>query len=384
MFSTELIEKFKSLPTPFYYYDLDLLERTLKTLQQYAHQYGYKIHYALKANANERILERIRNYGLGADCVSGNEVKRALEVGFPSQEIAFAGVGKADWEIELALRNNIFAFNCESIQELEVINEIARRLGKTAPVALRINPDVEANTHHYITTGKEENKFGIYITRLDEALEVLAGAENLRFMGLHFHIGSQITDLGVFQNLAEKVNDIQSHLQKKGWTPEHLNLGGGLGIDYQHPNGHSIPDFQGYFETIHRYLKPLPGQVVHFELGRSVVGQCGALITRVLYVKTGVRTRFAVVDAGMTELIRPALYHAYHKIENLTGNGPIQTYDVVGPICESSDFFGKAVELPEVRRGDLLAIRSTGAYAEVMASHYNLRDKAKAIYSDDL
>ncbi len=384
MFNRELIRKLQQKQTPFYYYDLNLLQETLRQLKQAAGRYGYRIHYALKANANDRILQVIRQFELGADCVSGNEVRKALEAGFPPEEIAFAGVGKTDKEIEFALKNNIFAFNVESIQELQVIDEIAGRLNKTAPVALRINPDLEANTHHYITTGKEENKFGIYITRLEEALNVLAGLKHLHFVGLHFHIGSQITDLEVFANLARRVNDIQQQLTALGWNPAHLNLGGGLGIDYQQPDVHPIPDFPAYFAAIHRHLKPLPGQTVHFELGRSVVGQCGSLITRVLYVKTGVKTRFAVVDAGMTELIRPALYHAYHHIQNLTGRGEEQPYDVVGPICESSDFFGKSVRLPEVRRGDLLAIRSTGAYAEVMASNYNLRQKAPAVYSDEL
>ncbi len=384
MFNRDLIEKFKLLATPFYYYDLNLLEENLKTLQKYSRQYGYKIHYALKANANKPILELVHRYGFGADCVSGNEVKRALELGFPAGEIAFAGVGKTDREIRFALENNIFAFNCESVQELEVINRIAGEVGRIAPVALRINPDLEANTHHYITTGKEENKFGIHISRLEEALNILSGLKHLNFLGLHFHIGSQITDLEVFKNLALRVNEIQAQLRRKGITPQHLNLGGGLGIDYRNPEENLFPDYQRYFATIRKYLKPLPGQTVHFELGRSVVGQCGSLITRVLYVKTGVKTRFAVVDAGMTELIRPALYHAYHKIVNLTGSGPTKTYDVVGPICESSDFLGKGVELPEVRRGDLLAVCSTGAYAEVMASNYNLREKARAIYSNEL
>ena len=375
MFNSQIIEKFKNLPTPFYYYDLGLLEENLQTLDRISSSFGYKVHYALKANANDRILKLIYGYGFGADCVSGNEVKKALDIGFPKNKIVFAGVGKTDEEINLALENEIQCINIESIQEMEVINNLAEKFNRIVPIALRINPDLDAHTHHYITTGLEENKFGVYQHDLDGALDNLSSFKYLQLIGLHFHIGSQISDLNVFKNLCLKVNEIQGRVEIRGIKLEHLNLGGGLGVDYQNPDNNLISDF-------HNYLKPLENQSVHFELGRSIVAQCGSLISRVLYVKKGIKTRFAVLDAGMTELIRPALYSAFHKIENLTGAGENQKYDIVGPVCETADFFGKGVELPEVKRGDLIAIRTTGAYGQVMASHYNLRDFADVVYSD--
>lgn len=384
MFNSQLIEKFKNCPTPFYYYDLGILEENLKALQKISSSLGYKIHYALKANANERILKLICNYGFGADCVSGNEVKRALQVGFSKNEIVFAGVGKTDQEILLALENEIHCLNCESLQELEVVNYLSQQLGKVTPVSLRLNPGLDAKTHQYITTGLEENKFGIGQVEFNAAITNLARFNHLNLIGLHFHIGSQITDLNVFRDLCFKVNEIQKSLAQRDIRLAYLNLGGGLGIDYQHPDEKPIPDYAGYFRVFQRHLKLLPRQTVHFELGRALVAQCGALISRVLYTKKGINTQFAILDAGMTELIRPALYHGFHKIENLTGAEGTQKYDVVGPICESSDFLGKGVVLPETQRGDLIAIRSVGAYGEVMSSRYNLRDPAKVVYSDRL
>ncbi len=381
LFTPKRIEQFRHIKTPFYFYDMELLEENLRTLTSIARQYGYHIHYALKANANLPILALIRQYGLGADCVSGSEIDRALHAGFSPDSIVFAGVGKRDDEIQFALQNDIFAFNCESLQELMVIEQLAGQLEKTANVALRLNPNVDPHTHEYITTGKEENKFGIPHTQVSEALQIVQKSNHLQLIGLHFHIGSQITDLDVFRELAIQVNAIQKDIVQKGYQLPHLNLGGGLGIDYQDPDAHPIPDYTHYFETIATHLEPLPGQQVHFELGRAIVGQCGTLITRALFVKTGLKKRFAVVDAGMTDLLRPALYGAYHKIQNLTSRGPEMTYDVVGPVCESSDFLGKDVSLPEVRRGDLLAVRSAGAYGQVMASHYNLRDFPGEVYS---
>lgn len=384
MFNPALIQKFQALETPFYYYDLSILEKTLRRLQQVSGRRGYKVHYAMKANVNDRILQIIKGFGFGVDCVSGNEVRKALETGFEANEIVFAGVGKTDREIRLALENNIHSFNCESLQEMEVIDQLAGEKGKTAPIALRINPGVDARTHHYITTGLEENKFGINFWELEDALALLQRLENVRLMGLHFHIGSQITKMRVFKGLCLRVNEIQSWFRERHIEVEHLNLGGGLGIDYYHPDERAIPDFEKYFEVFQKFLEPLPNQVIHFELGRALVGQCSSLISRVIYVKSGLKTKFAILDAGMTELIRPALYQSYHKIENLTAGGPPEKYDVVGPICESSDCFGKAVTLPATRRGDLVAIRSAGAYGEVMASRYNMRNLPPAIYSDEL
>jgi diaminopimelate decarboxylase len=382
MFDTKVIEKFKSIKTPFYYYDLDLLEENLQVLKRISSEYNYLIHYALKANVNGPILEKISGYGLGADCVSGNEIKRALDYKFPQQKIVFAGVGKTDKELKLALRNNIQCINCESLQELEVINQLARKARYRARLALRINPDLEANTHRYITTGRKDNKFGITFEELANIAEILINYTNIQLVGLHAHIGSQITDMNVFRNLALRLNDIQDWFRQKGIIFTDLNLGGGLGVDYQNPDQNPIPDYSLYFQMFKQNLKTITDQQVHFELGRAIVAQCGSLISRVLYVKGAGADKFVVLDAGMTELIRPALYSAYHKIENLTSTGAPHTYDVVGPVCESSDFLGKKVELPQTKRGDLLAIRTTGAYAQVMASHYNLRDFAKAVYSD--
>lgn len=384
MFSPELIQKFQSIRTPFYFYDMSILEENLKILKKISSDYKYQIHYALKANANGPILEKINQYGLGADCVSGNEIKRALQYHFSNDKIVFAGVGKTDKEIEFALRSRIQCFNCESIQELQVINYLAQKYQTIAPVALRVNPDVEANTHHYITTGKKDNKFGITFEELESIQEILPGLKHIQVRGLHTHIGSQITDLKIFKHLSLRINDIQQWFAEKGIHFIDLNLGGGLGIDYHHPDRKRLPEYQKYFQVFRDNLKVHPDQRIHFELGRAIVAQCGSLISRVLYVKGPPKHQFVVIDAGMTELIRPALYNAFHKIENLTSQGAAKIYDVVGPVCESSDFMGKKVELPETKRGDLLAIRTTGAYAQVMASRYNLRDFAKAIYSDEL
>jgi diaminopimelate decarboxylase len=383
MFNDAVIKSFLQIRTPFYYYDLGLLKQTLKQLTDESRKYGYVVHYAMKANANAEIISLIRDAGLGADCVSGNEVKRAVETGFPSSHIVFAGVGKSDEEINYALEQDIFCFNCESREELSIIDELAGKKQRTARVALRINPNVNANTHKYITTGLEENKFGINLWELEDVMILLKELKNVRLTGIHFHIGSQITDLSSFRSLCMKVNEIQNWFSARHIALENINVGGGLGVDYHDPDGKSIPDFKTYFALFHELLELKPGQKVHFELGRAIVAQCGALISRVLYVKKGVNTNFAILDAGMTELMRPALYQAYHKIENIAAGDTAadHKYDVVGPICESSDCFGKAVELPETKRGDLIAIRTAGAYGEVMSNGYNLREKVKAVYS---
>lgn len=378
------IEKLRGFETPFYYYDMDLLKKTLKIVKEETKKYGFAQHYAVKANANRRILELIASEGFGADCVSGNEVKAAVNAGFPASKIVFAGVGKTDKEINLALDLNIFCFNVESLPELEVINELASKKGKTAQVALRINPNVDAHTHEYITTGLNENKFGFSLAHLDQVLESLQSLKNIKLIGIHFHIGSQIEDIHVFEPLCEKVNELQDYFSEKGIKLEHINVGGGLGIDYENPNLNPIPDFTGYFTLFHKQLKLKEGQMLHFELGRSMVAQCGALVTRTVYVKHGESKSFAIVDAGMTDLIRPALYQAYHKIENISSELPVQKYDIVGPICESSDVFAKDYDLNETRRGDLLVLRSAGAYGEIMASQYNCREIPKAYYSDKI
>ena len=371
------IEKFRELETPFYYYDMKVLRDTLDTIKKEVSKYeNFHVHYAIKANANPKILKVIREAGLGADCVSGGEVRASVEAGFPNDKIVFAGVGKTDKEINYALDHDIFCFNVESIPELEVINELAAREGKVARVCLRINPDVEAHTHTHIITGMAENKFGIALKDMLQVVQLAQQLSNISFVGLHFHIGSQITNMHDFVSLCERINEIQHLLHKHGIYPMVINVGGGLGIDYQSPSEHPIADFKAYFRVFTQHLHLRPEQSLHFELGRSVVAQCGSLITRVLYVKQAATKQFAIVDAGMTELIRPALYQAKHTIHYLSPLNcqlPTSKYDIVGPICESSDVFDKDVLLPVTQRGDLLAIRSAGAYGESMASTYNCR-----------
>ena len=379
------INKFREIETPFYYYNADLLRETLQTIRTEAGKYNkFCVHYAIKANANPKILGIIRESGLGVDCVSGGEIEAAIKAGFPASKIVFAGVGKTDKEINLALDHDIFCFNVESIPELEVINELASAKSKIARIAFRINPDVGAHTHANITTGLAENKFGISMQDMDKVIDCALGMNHVKFVGLHFHIGSQILDMGDFIALCNRVNELQEKLYARQIIVEHINVGGGLGIDYAHPNRQPIPNFAEYFATYHKHLRLRPQQTLHFELGRAVVGQCGSLITRVTYVKQGTNKQFAIVDAGMTDLIRPALYQAYHKIENISSEEPVEAYDVVGPICESSDVFGKAIDLNKVHRGDFLALRSAGAYGEIMASQYNCRQLPKAYISDEL
>lgn len=377
------LQKFESLETPFYFYDIELLRRTMDAVQSEIQGHPFQVHYALKANVNNRLLREVSERGFGADCVSGNEVKKALEVGFPKDHIVFAGVGKTDREIQLGLEHDIFSFNVESIQELQVLEEMAGQMGKRARFALRLNPNVDAGTHEYITTGKRNNKFGVTFQEFREAMPLIKTLQNLDFIGIHFHIGSQISDLSRFSVLIEKVNEIQLYLLEEGFKLPHLNVGGGLGIDYESPDTQAIPDFKKYFGAFKNELRLLQGQTLHFELGRSIVGQCGSLVTRVLYNKPGEGTTFLVVDAGMTELIRPALYQAEHVIQSLAEVEHTATYDVVGPICETSDAFARGITLPESKRGSFLVIRSTGAYAEVMSSRYNLREVAPSVYSDD-
>ena len=410
MFSEAAINQFKQSDTPFYYYEMNILRRTLIACLSAANKYRFHVHYAMKANFNPKVLALIQSYGFGADCVSGNEVKAAAECGFPKEKIVFAGVGKTDKEINLALDIDIFCFNAESVQELFIINDLAKAKNKTADIAIRINPNIDAHTHHFITTGLDENKFGINTWQLPDVINALRGCPSLRFVGIHFHIGSQITDMEVYKNLCIRVNELQKWFGDQGFEVRLLNVGGGLGVDYHEPDADPVCDFESYFKIFNDFLNINSGQEVHFELGRALVAQCASLISRVLYVKNGITKNFLVLDAGMTELIRPMLYQAYHSIQNLsresespevrnfeeenlslttdsspptTNQSPPTTYyDVVGPICESTDSFRANVEMPESFRGDLIAIRTTGAYGEVMASGYNLRDRVGSAYSE--
>ena len=379
------IDKFEKIETPFYYYDCDLLRDTLQAINNELKKYeNFIVHYAVKANANTKVLNIIQQTGMGADCVSGGEIQRSLDCGFPADKIVYAGVGKADWEINLGLDHDIFCFNVESVAELEIINELAAKKGKVANVCFRINPDVSAHTHAKITTGLAENKFGIAMQDMLPTILTASKMENIHFIGLHFHIGSQLLEMTDFRHLCSRINEIQDGLEQENIKIKNINVGGGLGIDYDNPDNHPIPDFKSYFYTFARYLNLREGQKLHFELGRAVVGQMGSLITRTLYVKQGTAKQFAIVDAGMTDLIRPALYQASHKIENLSSDDALHAYDVVGPICESSDVFAKEIELNTVHRGDLIAMRSAGAYGEIMASQYNCRKLPIGYTSDEL
>ena len=377
------LDKFKQIPTPFYYYDMALLQDTLDEIRRCIAGFPFKVHYAVKANANATILEQIRRAGLGIDCVSGGELAAAISAGFAGNEIAFAGVGKTDKEIAAGIDSDIFCFNVESLPEMEVINEIAASKGKVARIAIRVNPNIDAHTHKYITTGLNENKFGINVPQLNDVVDAALAMQNVELIGLHFHIGSQIRETEPFIMLCEKANELLQHLEARGVKLSIINVGGGLGINYDDPDGDAIAGFDQYFSIFKQHLKLREGQELHFELGRAVVAQCGSLITRVTYVKTGIVKKFIIVDAGMSDLIRPALYQAHHKIENISATGtPTETYDVVGPICESSDCFGTDETLPITHRGDLIALRSAGAYGEIMASRYNCREFPAAIYSE--
>lgn len=377
------IDTLRELRTPFYFYDIDLLNATLARIKECSAYPGFHVHYAVKANVNPDILKIIAEAGFGADLVSGGEIKAALEAGFKPKDMVFAGVGKSDWEIEFALDAGVGCLNVESDAELDAIERIAQRKSKVATVALRVNPNIDAHTHHYITTGLAENKFGIAMEQLEPIVMRAAKSPALDLAGLHFHIGSQITITEPFKMLCNKIIELCEHYRQMGIEFRSINVGGGLGIDYDNPDANPIPDFESYFKSFHDNLPIAPGQQLHFELGRSVVGQCGSLITSVIYVKEGVNKKFAIVDAGFSELIRPALYQAHHLIQNLTSADTPEKYDVVGPICESSDTFGVDEMLPKTKRGDIFALRSAGAYGEIMASHYNCRSLNPAfLYSE--
>ena len=390
MLDNNTIEQLDKIATPFYFYDMDLFHKTVDRVAELAAQYNMEIHYAIKANVERRLLEYISSKGFGADCVSGNEVLHAHSCGFPADKIVYAGVGKSDKEIYEALKLGIEAFNCESLQEIFVINEMAHHLGTKANVSVRINPDIDAHTHKYVTTGLYENKFGISQHEFDKLIEILKKSEHINFIGLHFHIGSQITRVNeVYALECKRVNDIVRYFEEDGPKVDNINLGGGLGVDYDDPDGNPIADFKTWFETIRANIIAHDGQKIHVEPGRSMVAHCASLISRVLFVKSGETKNFLILDAGMNDLIRPALYGAYHKIENLSAAQRTffpthQAYDIVGPVCESSDVWGAGRLLPLSVRGDLMAIRSAGAYGQVMASRYNMKDLAPSVFSDAL
>ena len=375
------VDAAKQMRTPFYFYDMELLRKTLETINQLTADRRFKVHYAIKANGNPQIISEIAKYGIGADLVSGGEINAAAKAGFAPANMNFSGVGKTDWEIRTGLEYGIGCFNVESVPELEVINEIAGEMEKTARVAIRVNPDIDAHTHHYVTTGTADNKFGINIDILDQVIEQTLNLPHLHLSGLHFHIGSQITDMQPYSMLCETVNRLIDEYEQRGIHFEIINVGGGLGIDYHHPDEHPLPELETYFNIFKENLHLRPNQELHFELGRAIVASCGSLISRVVYVKENRNKQFVILDAGMNDLIRPALYNAYHEVQNITSREQkTEKYDVVGPVCESSDVFVHDHVMPLTRRGDLVAIRSAGAYCESMASTYNMRPIPPSFY----
>ncbi len=385
MLSRQVASRLQGLETPFYLYDLELLRQTLESVMAAANRYNYRIHYAIKANYDPRLLALIREYGLGIDCASGNELRCAIEAGFDPQTIVYAGVGKRDKELRYAIEQGIFAINCESIEELQVVNRLAAEAGRVVDVALRINPDIDPKTNHCIDTGQADSKFGISYEEVVDHAQEIQSLEHLRIRGLHLHIGSQIRELHVFEHMCLKVNTIVDYLTRLGFQVDFVDVGGGLGINYDVPENEPIPNFASLFAIVHNHLR-VGDREVHFEFGRSIVGECGELITRVLFTKTtATGRRLLIVDASMTELIRPALYGSYHNIENITSEEELSSkYTVVGTACESTDVFDENVSLKRSRRGDLLSIKSAGAYGMSMASRYNLHDLPGAVYSDDL
>lgn len=385
MLSRQVVDKLKKFETPYYFYDMDLLRQTLDSVVWAASKYNFKMHYAIKANYDPRILQVIREYGLGIDCASGNEVRCAIEAGFDPKSIVYAGVGKRDKEIRYAIEQGIFAINCESLQELEVIDGIAAEMGKVVDCGLRVNPDIDPKTNHCIDTGQADSKFGISYEKVLEQAEWIQSLKHVNIKGMHLHIGSQIRELHVFQYLCDKVNVITDNLVRKGFKLDFVDVGGGLGINYDMPENEPVPNFASVFAIINGNLK-VGNREIHFEFGRSIVGECGELITSVLYRKdTATGRRLVIVDASMTELIRPMLYGSYHDIENLTSTSEKkEKYAIVGTACESTDVFNESVTLPKTVRGDILTIKSAGAYGMSMASRYNQHDLPGAVYSDDL
>ena len=383
MFNSELTQRLNKLKTPFYFYDLDLLDKTILSLKD-SLELNYNVYYAIKANNNSKIIKLINDHNLGIDAVSGEEINKSLNCKINPKKIVFAGVGKTKEEIILAIKKKIYLFNCESFDEVKLIDKISNELNVTTEIAIRLNPNIDSRTHKYIKTGMFDTKFGIQIDHLSDILEKIKNLKNINLKGYHFHLGSQIDDLNVFVKLSKVSNEINNYLKNNKFNIRDINLGGGLGINYKEPDLNLIPDFRSYFNVFKKNLICFDNQKVHFELGRSIVGQCGSLFSRILYLKKSFKKNFIIIDAGMTELIRPALYNAHHHIDNLSSIEKEIKYDIVGPLCESSDTFAKDYYLNESKIGDLIVIRSSGAYGEVMSSNYNLRKKAIAYYSNDL
>ena len=386
MLSRQIAQKLRGYETPFYLYDTALLRQTLESVVYESKKYGYKVHYAIKANYDDHLLAIIREYGLGIDCASGNELRKAVEAGFDPKGIVYAGVGKRDKELRYA----IGAGDHGDQLRIDRGAGTGRRglpgeAGEKTDVALRINPDIDPKTNHCIDTGQADSKFGISYEEVLEHAKEIKSLKNIRIVGIHLHIGSQIRELHVFENMCNKVNVIVENLEKLGFSFRFVDVGGGLGVNYDVPENEPIPNFASLFSIVHNHLA-VGDREVHFEFGRSIVAECGELITTVLFNKTTATGRkLVIVDASMTELIRPALYGSYHNIENITSEDEArEKYTIVGTACESTDVFDENVTLRKTRRGDLLTLKSAGAYGMSMASRYNLHDLPGAVYSDEI
>ncbi|MCX5707225.1 MAG: diaminopimelate decarboxylase [Candidatus Omnitrophica bacterium] len=365
----------KRFGTPLYVYSYQTLINHFVKLEEAFRPINPLICYSVKANSNLAILKALVDKGAGLDIVSGGELFRAQRVGCQPKKIVYASVGKTDREIEEAVKLGILFFNVESYPELENIQHIAKKLNKTAYVALRINPDVEPKTHKYITTGKLTNKFGIDFRSAKQIILLASGFSNLRITGLHIHIGSQITSPDPFVAAIKKVIGFIDKLKKEGIKLEYLNIGGGLGIIYDRESPQTAAKFAAKVLPLLRKT----GLKIIMEPGRFIVGNAGILVTKVLYVKNTPKKKFIIVDSGMNDLIRPALYNAYHNILALHKKNRLEKADIVGPICESGDFFAKDRELPKVEEGEYLAIMSAGAYGFSMSSNYNSRRRPEEV-----
>lgn len=362
--------------TPTYVYSAKALKEAFRAYDQAFAPVDHLICYAMKANSNLSILKLFAEQGAGFDIVSGGELRRALAVGAAPDKIVFSGVAKSVEEIKLALEVGVRCFNVESEAELERLDEIAGRLGKLAPISLRVNPDVDPKTHPYISTGLKDNKFGIAYADARRVYRKASGLRNLRIAGVDCHIGSQLTEIAPFEDALARLLNLHAELKEDGIQLHHLDLGGGVGIRY---SDEEPPAVSAYAEAIMTQLRGMDLQLV-LEPGRSLVGNAGLLLTRVEYIKPGEAKNFAIVDAGMNDLIRPALYEAWHDIVPVCSqpDTPARVYDVVGPVCESSDFLGKDRTLA-IHQGDCLAVLSAGAYGQTMSSNYNTRPRAAEV-----
>jgi diaminopimelate decarboxylase len=364
----------EAVGTPFYCYSTATLERHYRVFADAFADVPALVCYAVKANSNQAVIATLAKLGAGADVVSGGELKRALKAGVPADKIMFSGIGKTAAELALALDENIFCVNVESEAELELLAQIAVSKGKTAPVSVRVNPDVDARTHAKIATGRSENKFGIPISRAREVYAQAARLKGLRVAGVDMHIGSQIVEMKPFDDAFALLSDFVRALRADGHAISHVDLGGGLGIPYRDDNA-PPPDPSAYAEVVKRATRGLDCKLI-FEPGRLIVGNAGIMVTRVIYLKRGEAKSFVIVDAGMNDLIRPTLYEAHHEIRPVAEPRPGArriTADVVGPVCESGDFLALERELPEPKPGDLIAVMSAGAYGAVQAGTYNTR-----------